>query len=93
MGGTRHDFAFRLLTFTARGWTTRHVDFLTALGLVLVIEGLLFAALPNVAREAMRAAAESPADRNADRRILSAVGGIVLIWLARGDPDLGLTVS
>jgi uncharacterized protein len=59
-------------------------DFMTALGLVLVIEGLLFAAMPNVAREAMRAAAESPADRMRVVGILSAIGGVALVWLARG---------
>jgi uncharacterized protein YjeT (DUF2065 family) len=59
-------------------------DFLTALGLVLVIEGLLFAAVPNVAREAMRAASESPVDRVRLVGIVSAIGGVALVWLARG---------
>lgn len=59
-------------------------DFVTALGLVLVLEGLLFAAFPNAARDAMRAAAESPVDRMRIVGILSAIGGVVLVWLARG---------
>jgi uncharacterized protein len=34
-------------------------DFLAALGLLLAIEGLLFAAFPNATRRAMREASES----------------------------------
>lgn len=58
-------------------------DFIAALGLVLAIEGLLFAALPNVAKEALRNAAETPVDRMRLVGIISAIAGVVLVWLAR----------
>jgi uncharacterized protein len=58
-------------------------DFIAALGLVLAIEGLLFAALPNVAKEALRNAAETPVDRMRLVGIISAIAGVALVWLAR----------
>ncbi len=35
-------------------------DFIAALGLVFAIEGILFAAVPNLAKDALRSAAETP---------------------------------
>lgn len=58
-------------------------DFLAALGLVFAIEGLLFAAMPNLAKDALRSAAETPSDRMRLIGICSAVAGVVLVWLAR----------
>jgi uncharacterized protein len=58
-------------------------DFIAALGLVLAIEGLIFAALPNVAKEALRNAAETPTDRMRLVGIVSAIAGVALVWLAR----------
>ncbi len=59
------------------------IDFLAALGLVLVIEGILFALLPGKAQEAMRAAAETPAEILRIVGLVSAVVGVIVIWLAR----------
>jgi uncharacterized protein YjeT (DUF2065 family) len=59
-------------------------DLWTALGLVLVIEGLLYAAFPGPMRSAMRAALALPP---ATVRLLglgAAVFGLVWIWLVRG---------
>jgi len=50
-------------------------EFIVALGLVLVIEGLLFAGFPAV---------ESPEASLRFAGITSAVIGLVLIWVVRG---------
>lgn len=59
------------------------LDFIAALGLVFAIEGLLFAAIPNLAKDALRSAAETPADRMRLIGLASAVLGVVIVWLAR----------
>lgn len=59
------------------------IDFVVALGLVLVIEGVLFALMPGRAQEAMRSAAETPADILRMVGLASAVAGVIVIWLAR----------
>ncbi len=59
-------------------------DFLAALGLVFVIEGLIFAALPGPAKRAMLSVLETP---EASLRVIgigSAVVGLVLVALVRG---------
>ncbi|HEV7325041.1 MAG TPA: DUF2065 domain-containing protein [Bosea sp. (in: a-proteobacteria)] len=58
-------------------------DFLAALGLVFAIEGLLFASIPEIAKEALRSASETPAERMRLIGIVSAVVGVGLVWLAR----------
>jgi uncharacterized protein len=59
-------------------------EFLVAIGLVLVIEGLLFAAFPGAAKRLAASAIESPETSLRVAGILSAVIGIVIIWLIRG---------
>lgn len=59
-------------------------DFLAALGLVFAIEGLLFAAIPNLAKDALRSASETPAERMRLIGIVSAIVGVGLVWLVRG---------
>ncbi len=59
-------------------------DFLAAFGLVFIIEGLIFAALPAHAKRAMASVLETP---EASLRVIgvgSAVIGLVLVWLVRG---------
>jgi uncharacterized protein YjeT (DUF2065 family) len=58
-------------------------DFLVALGLVFAIEGLLFASIPEIAKEALRSASETPTERMRLIGIVSAVVGVGLVWLAR----------
>lgn len=59
-------------------------DLLVAVGLVMVIEGLLWAAAPQFALKLLAAAATTP------EQTLRAVGaaaiaaGVVLVWLVRG---------
>jgi uncharacterized protein YjeT (DUF2065 family) len=60
------------------------VDFLVALGLVLVIEGLLFAALPSVTKRAMVHILEAPESALRVLGIVSAAVGLAVIWLMRG---------
>jgi uncharacterized protein YjeT (DUF2065 family) len=60
------------------------VDFLAALGLVFVIEGLIFAAFPGAAKRAMASVLESPDATLRMVGIGSAVIGLVMVWLARG---------
>ncbi len=59
-------------------------DFLAALGLVFAIEGLLFAAIPNLAKDALRSASETPVERMRLIGIVSAIVGVGLVWLVRG---------
>jgi uncharacterized protein YjeT (DUF2065 family) len=59
-------------------------EFLVAVGLVLVIEGLLFAASPGFAKRLAATALQSPDSALRIAGIASAVFGVVLIWLLRG---------
>jgi uncharacterized protein len=58
-------------------------DFLTALGLLFAIEGLMFAAFPEATKRAMEQVIGTP------ERMLRAIGiacaiiGVLLVWLAR----------
>jgi uncharacterized protein YjeT (DUF2065 family) len=60
------------------------LDFLVALGLLFVIEGLLFAAFPGMTKRAMTHVLEAPESALRLVGILSAVVGIVVIWAVRG---------
>jgi uncharacterized protein YjeT (DUF2065 family) len=59
-------------------------DFLVAIGLVFVIEGLIFAAFPLSAKKAVVAVLETPDTTLRTVGIVSAVFGLVLVWLMRG---------
>lgn len=59
-------------------------DFLAALGLVFVIEGLIFAAFPGHAKRAMATVLETPETSLRVIGIGSAVVGLVVVWLVRG---------
>jgi uncharacterized protein len=58
-------------------------DLIAALGLALAVEGLLFAAFPEAVKRAMIDAAQAPGDRMRLVGILSAVIGVVIVWVAR----------
>ena len=58
-------------------------DLLAALGLALVVEGVLFAAFPEAVRRALIDAARSPRERMRVMGLLSAAAGVVVVWLAR----------
>ena len=58
-------------------------DFLAALGLVFVIEGLIFAAFPEAAKKAMASVLQT---QDMSVRLIgigSAIVGLALVWLAR----------
>ena len=59
-------------------------DFLVAIGLVFVIEGLIFAASPGAAKNAMAHVLETPDGPLRIVGIVSAVVGVILVWLVRG---------
>lgn len=58
-------------------------EFLTALGLVFVIEGLVFAAFPGPAKRAVAAMLETPEATLRLVGLISAVIGLVVIWVMR----------
>lgn len=59
-------------------------EFVVALGLVFVIEGLIFAAFPGFAKRLAASALESPETSLRIAGIVSAIFGVALIWLMRG---------
>lgn len=59
-------------------------DFLAALGLVLVLEGLIFAAGPGLAKQAMASALETPDSVLRLVGLVTAVIGLIVVWLVRG---------
>jgi hypothetical protein len=59
-------------------------DFLTALALVLVIEGGLYALFPEGMRRMMAQLQEIPEGRLRTMGLIGAVIGVVAVWLLRG---------
>ena len=59
-------------------------DFIVALGLVFVIEGLIFAASPGAAKNAMAHVMETADGPLRVIGIVSAIIGLILVWLVRG---------
>jgi uncharacterized protein YjeT (DUF2065 family) len=59
-------------------------EFIVAIGLVLVIEGLLFAGFPAAVKRLAASAIDSPEGSLRLAGIASAVIGIAVIWLVRG---------
>jgi len=58
-------------------------DFLIGLGILFVLEGLMFAASPNWMRKAMKSVITTPDNILRAVGIGSAVAGRVLIWVIR----------
>jgi uncharacterized protein len=59
-------------------------DFLAALGLCFVIEGILLAAFPGGAKRAMTAVLEMPDGPLRVAGIVSALVGVLFVYLVRG---------
>ena len=59
------------------------MDFLSALGLLLVIEGLFYAALPHLARQLAARAAVSPDAALRSGGLFAALLGLAVLWLLR----------
>jgi uncharacterized protein YjeT (DUF2065 family) len=60
------------------------IDFFATLGLVFVIEGLLFAAFPGAARRAVANMMTAPDQVLRVVGLISAALGLAVIWLVRG---------
>jgi uncharacterized protein len=60
------------------------LDLVAALGLMLVIEGCVFAACPGHVRHAMLAVAATPERMLRTVGLIFAFGGLVIVWLVRG---------
>ncbi|RTL47891.1 MAG: DUF2065 domain-containing protein [Bradyrhizobiaceae bacterium] len=58
-------------------------DFFVGLGMVFVIEGLVFAAFPGGMRKAMQAAIDSPELTVRILGLVMAVLGLLLVWYLR----------
>ena len=59
-------------------------DFIVAIGLVLALEGLMFAAFPHAAKQAMANVLETPDHMLRIVGIVCAVFGFLVIWFVRG---------
>jgi uncharacterized protein len=59
-------------------------DFLAAIALVFVIEGLIFAAFPEAAKRAVAVMTQTPDQGLRLVGLLSAAFGLALLWLVRG---------
>jgi uncharacterized protein YjeT (DUF2065 family) len=58
-------------------------DFLIGLGILFVLEGLMFAAIPVWVKRAMKSALATPDQVLRAVGICSAVVGLILIWVVR----------
>jgi uncharacterized protein YjeT (DUF2065 family) len=59
-------------------------DFAVALGLVLVIEGLLWALLPHFGQKLLEAATQTPESALRLVGALSVAFGVLIVWIVRG---------
>lgn len=59
-------------------------DLVVALGLVLVIEGLLWAAFPRAGRSLLEAMAETDEGIIRTAGALSIAVGVIIVWIVRG---------
>ncbi|MBO0903087.1 DUF2065 domain-containing protein [Jiella sonneratiae] len=58
-------------------------DFFDALGLVLVIEGVVYCLFPGLAKRLARAAFETSAERLRYGGLVAACLGLGIVWIAR----------
>lgn len=59
-------------------------DLVVALGLVLVIEGVLWALAPRLGMKLLRAAAETPDSVLRTCGAVAVAAGVALVWVMRG---------
>ncbi len=58
-------------------------DLLVALGLVFVIEGLIWAVVPGYARKMLEAVSEMPESTVRNVAVFSVALGVIIVWLVR----------
>ena len=59
-------------------------DLAVAIGLVLVIEGLVWALVPRFGRKLLEAASETPESSLRLVGTLAVAAGVLIVWLVRG---------
>lgn len=59
-------------------------ELITALGLVLVFEGVLYALAPGGMKNVMRSALETPEQTLRIAGLVAAVIGLFIVWIVRG---------
>lgn len=59
-------------------------DLGVAIGLVLVIEGVLWTAFPGLGMQLLRAAAETPESKLRLVGAITAAAGLAVVWMLRG---------
>lgn len=59
-------------------------DLVVAFGLVLVIEGALYALFPDAMQRFMALALEQPAHGLRTAGLAAAIAGVAIVWLVRG---------
>ena len=59
-------------------------DFVVAIGLVLAIEGLVFASFPGAAKRLAANALDTPDGSLRIAGVVSAILGVLIVWLIRG---------
>ncbi|PVB61655.1 DUF2065 domain-containing protein [Labrenzia sp. 011] len=59
-------------------------ELMTALGLVLVLEGVLYALAPGGMKSVMRSALETPDQTLRIAGLVAAGAGVFLVWIIRG---------
>ncbi len=59
-------------------------DIITALGLVLVIEGLIWAAFPDLFQKLAVLASETPETQLRTSGIIALALGVFIVWMVRG---------
>lgn len=59
-------------------------DLVTALGLVLVIEGLVWALVPGGMMRLLKAASDAPPEVLRVAGAVTVAAGVLVVWLARG---------
>ena len=58
-------------------------DILAGIGMVLVIEGLVYALAPSLVERLLEALKEMPLEMRRNLGLLTLVTGVVILWLAR----------
>lgn len=59
-------------------------DLAVAIGLVLVIEGLVWALVPRLGRRLLEASSETPESSLRLAGTLAVAGGVLVVWMVRG---------
>ena len=59
-------------------------DFIAAIGLVLVIEGLVYAAFPAAAKRALSMLFVTPDSQLRAAGVAAAIVGVLIVWAVRG---------